>query len=158
MTKLDRSKQTALRSAFVPHKRVFAPLDYEVSMTRQEMADECDVNKIMAQYKKYGTISHVMQVAPQYGDFADLPDFQEALGIFARAQESFSALPAEVRKEFDNDPAKFVAYVDGGDHPDDREKRLERMRSWGLADVPAPDPAPMRVEVVNPPQDVPKAE
>lgn len=115
------------------------------SLTRQEFADECDINKIMAQYERTGTVSHQNQRAPMYLDLESVPDLAEALRIVDEAQIAFMSLPATVRREFDNDPVKFVAYVQNGD-----DEALKRMREWGLAEPEKVEEPPMRVEVINP--------
>ena len=96
------------------------------SLTRQEFADECDINILMDKYEKTGIISHVNPRNPQYLDLSDVPDLQTAHQIIQTAASEFMALPAKVRREFDNDPMKFVEF---GQNPDN----IEKMREWGLA-------------------------
>lgn len=118
------------------------------SRTRQEFAEECDINTIMARYETHGVISHVNQREPMYIDLDNIPDLQAALDILETATASFMTLPAKVRKEFDNDPHQFIAFAED-------PASLPKLREWGLA-LPekVPDP-PMRVEVVNaPPADL----
>lgn len=127
-------------------------LDYSTdvsgpSLTRQEFADECDINKIMASYEKTGVISHQNQRQPLYLDLENVPDLAEAMQIVDTAKTAFMTLPANVRREFDNDPVQFVQYVQNGD-----DEALKRLREWGLAEPePTPEP-PQRVEIVNPPE------
>lgn len=119
------------------------------SLTRQEFAEECDINTIMARYEAGGAVSHVNKAQPMYMDMTAIPDLREALDIMRDATISFNSLPAKVRREFDNDPQKFVDYAQNPEN-------LARMREWGLA-APAPVEAlPMRVEVV--PAAVPAAD
>lgn len=82
------------------------------SRTKKAMKDECDVNKIMKKYKTTGLITHVNQTKAQWGDFSDASDYQQALNSLINAQESFERLPAVVRKRFDNDPGKLLAFLD----------------------------------------------
>nr|AVQ10265.1 minor capsid protein [Gokushovirinae environmental samples] len=119
-------------------------LDYfEPSLTRQEFAEECDINTIMARYEATGVISHVNRAQPMYLDTTSYPDLQGAMETFREASEAFAALPAKVRKEFDNDPQKFIDFaVD--------EKNVDQMREWGLAEPLKPPPEPIRVMVENP--------
>lgn len=121
------------------------------SLTRQEFKAECDINTIMARYETTGVISHIGKTTPQYVDVTGMPpDFASALAILADAEAAFSQLPAKVRREFDNDPVKFVEFAQD-------PANVDRMREWGLAE-PLPPPAPVqKVEVVNPPQDAPKS-
>lgn len=119
-----------------------------VSLTRQEFADDCDINTLMDRYEKTGTINHFNNGVPQYLDVTELPDLQGSLEILAEAQSAFMRLPAVTRREFDNDPTKFVDFASNPDN-------LDKMREWGLA-APAPtEPPPQKVEIINPPQSEP---
>ena len=115
------------------------------SLTRQEFADECDINGIMAKYEKTGMLP-VNGAQPSYVDFTAVPsDLQEAMRVMMDAETAFMSLPANVRKEFDNDALRFVEFAQDGDN-------LEQLREWGLAEPEKAPDAPMRVEVVNPPE------
>lgn len=125
------------------------------SMTRQEFAEECDLNQIMKRYEKTGMLPVNAQSEPRYIDFTQSPaDLQEAMRVMIEAEAAFMSLPASVRKEFDNDAMRFVEFAEDGDN-------LGKLREWGLAPPEkAPEP-PMRVEVVNappPPSEVPSGE
>lgn len=121
----------------------FAP-----SLTRQEFAEECDINTLMERYEKSGVISHVNRAQPIYMDMTDLPDLREGLDIMREATTAFMALPAKVRREFDHDPVKFVEFAGNKDN-------LERMREWGLAAPVAAAPEPILVKVMAPPDPPP---
>lgn len=97
----------------------------EPSMTRQEFADECDINVLMKKYEKTGLLPQNPDRPPFYVDAFDLPSYQEAHNMMIAASAAFAALPASVRKEYDNDPAKFVAASENADNLDQFEK-------WGL--------------------------
>lgn len=118
----------------------------EPSRTRQEFAAECDINTIMARYEKTGVINHYNDGAPQYMDLASGPvDLMDAMSILHDAEASFMRLPAVVRKEFDNDVYRFVAFAE-------QDENLDQMREWGLAPpAPALPDAPK-----EPPKDAPK--
>lgn len=113
------------------------------SLTRQEFADECDINKLMAQYEKTGILpSNVNNDVPRYLDVSDVPDLPSALNMLADATAAFMALPAITRREFDNDPVKFINFAENPEN-------IEKMREWKLA-PPAPvEPPPAKVEVTN---------
>lgn len=130
-------------SMFRPHERAKL-MTVGPSLTRQEFKDECDINTIMRRYEKSGVVSHVRKSEPQYGDFVGIPDFQQSLNMLNAATESFMQLPARVRREFDNDPRQFVQFVED-------PANLEKVREYGLANVPEPEAKPQRVEVVNQP-------
>lgn len=113
------------------------------SLTRQEFADECDINILMDKYEKTGIISHINPRSPQYLDLSDVPDLQTAHQIIQDATREFMALPATTRASFDNDPMKFVQFAENPDN-------IEKMREWGLA-------APAKEEPKAPPSDAPPA-
>lgn len=117
---------------------------FDKSVTRQEFAEECDINTIMARYEQSGAFSHVNLAMPRYMDVTELPNLQGSLDVFRQASEAFYSLPAKVRKEFDNDPVAFVEYAQNAEN-------LDKMREWGLA-PPAPVPAPpVEVKIVGEP-------
>lgn len=111
------------------------------SLTRQEFADECDINALMDRYEKHGVISHVNRAQPVYMDLAGVPDLREALDYMRDAQVMFNSLPATTRFTFDNDAVKFVEYAQN-------PANIEKMREWGLAAPKAAAPEPMLVKVV----------
>ncbi|QCQ84940.1 internal scaffolding protein [Blackfly microvirus SF02] len=115
-----------LGSVYVQHD----PVDFVPegpSLTRQEFADECDINVLMAQYEKTGVINHFNRSEPQYLDLTDMPDdLQGTLQLVQDAEAAFMRLPAGVRKEFDNDPIGFVQFASD-------PSNLDQLREWGLA-------------------------
>jgi len=94
----------------------------EQGRTLQAHKDECDINRIIKTFTKTGVITHGTARAPVYGDVFDVPNYQEHLNQILAAQSAFEALPAEVRKIFDNDPAKFVEGVDLPEHKEILQK------------------------------------
>lgn len=114
------------------HVRVTTPVG-ELSMTKQSHKDECDINKILSQYKKTGLISHISNNQPQFMDLPSDIDYQSSLNIMLRAEDAFAALPSLVRDHFANDPERFLrAFGDASQRP-----YLEEL---GLL-KPAPPPA-----------------
>lgn len=112
------------------------------SLTKQSSRDECNINLIMAKYAKTGVLEHLNEHKGDYGDFADAGTFLESQIIIQEASEMFQSIPSEIRKEFDNDPAKFLDFVQNPEN-------LEEMVEMGLASRDpqdlqneAPDPEP----------------
>ncbi len=83
---------------------------YEDGRTKQSFADETNIEKIMARAARTGTTSHLEKFQGVYADFSDF-DFFEQTRQLTRGREIFDELPAEVRQEFGQSPAKFFAYV-----------------------------------------------
>lgn len=145
LKELENSARIFLRSAYVPdaHRPVYDPGG--PSMTRQEFAQECDVNEIIRKNPNVGMVPPLPGVSPQYYDFTEMPsNLQDSLNLMMDAEEAFMRLPALARKEFDNDPLRFIEFASSRDN-------LPKMREWGLADPEKVEPAPQKVEVVNPP-------
>lgn len=95
------------------------------SRTKQSEAESCEINNIMARYEKTGLLEHINE----NGRYEDLPDgieYHDALNLVLEAQQSFDDLPATIRKEFDNEPAKFLSFVENPDN-------IEALTKMGLA-------------------------
>jgi len=105
-----------------PHSITFDPAE---SMTKQSFKDECDINKIMAKFQRTGVLEHYAKHAPQYMDIPPL-DHAEALILISEAASMFEELPSSIRKKFENNPQKFLEFVDNPDN-------IEQLREMGLA-------------------------
>lgn len=139
-----------LSSAYVVHDPVDLSFD-EPSRTRQEFADECDINVLMRKFEATGVVSHFNTGEPRYLDLGDgVPDLREAIDLVRASTEVFMALPAGVRAKFDNDPVSFVDFASDA-------ANNKQLVEWGLA-VERKDPPPQRVEVVSMPADVSSSE
>lgn len=123
------------------------------SRTKQEFAQESDLNFIMARYTETGELPE--SIVGLYEDFSDAPDFFEAQNILARADAQFSSLPAAVRARCDNDPGKFLEFVhDPANFDELQELGLLRHEvaprvAVPVGAAPGPTPAP---EPSPPPQ------
>ncbi len=86
-------------------------LSYKDGRTKQAFKDSTDINKILKKAQKAGGLAHVLKYdAAVYGEFTGI----DLLGAFeqcGRAQAIFADLPAEVRREFDQDAFKFAGYA-----------------------------------------------
>mgnify|MGYP002599037608 CR=1 FL=1 len=94
----------------------------EPSLTQQHFKDECDVNNILRKYESTGLVTHVANGTPSYGDFSSVLEFQQAQNILIEAQDAFDALPASLRKRFDNDPAVMLEFIENPDNREEAEK------------------------------------
>lgn len=83
----------------------------EPSMTEQHFKDECDINTIVKSYQATGVLPQGNR-EPLFGDFAEFPtDLQASQQYFDDASQRFMELPATLRREFDNDPVKLLAFL-----------------------------------------------
>lgn len=115
-------------------------------LTEQNHKDEADVNMII---RKHGVdlVQKTAQLQAPNMRFDDVTgnDFQEAMQIVANAQQSFEAMPSDIRKQFNNSPAEFLDFVQ---NPDNNDKLI----SMGLAEAPPEvlKPQPQEVIVIDP--------
>lgn len=63
-----------MSSAYVQKEETFGVANDEPSLTRQEFAEECDINTLMAKYDKVGFPMHMSRGPGQYLDVSDVPD------------------------------------------------------------------------------------
>lgn len=92
------------------------------TLTKQSFKDECDINNILKKYETTGSLPSLILENPQYGDYSDVPTYQDALDTVMKAEEQFSALSSKLRDRFDNDPAKFLEFAD---NPENKEELFE---------------------------------
>lgn len=116
--------------------------------TKSEFLQETDINNIIARYKRTGVLPESARAAAaRYGDFSEVPTYQEMFSRIHAAQDMFLALPATVRARFDNDPGVFL-------EASQTKEGQELLVQLGLATAkPAPgeaapkgepDPAPVK--------------
>ncbi len=117
------------------HGEPYVPV-YDNGRTKQSFKDETDINMILARAQQTGVISHMAKHQPTYGDFADF-DFLEAQMFLAKGKEIFADLPSEVRREFEQSPSKFFAFVNDPDNVDKLHEVLPGLAAPGkqLPDV-----------------------
>jgi len=118
-----------------PHAIKF---DQKEGMTKQSFRDECNINKIMAKFQRTGLINHYAKHAPQYMDIPAI-DYHDALNIVADAESMFEELPSTIRAQFENNPEKFLEFVQNPDN-------LDKMRELGLAKAPQSPPEASKPE------------
>nr|QJB19539.1 MAG: internal scaffolding protein [Microvirus sp.] len=102
--------------------------EVEQSLTIQSEIDNCDINVIVDRYAKTGILP-VMQQPAMFEDVSNPIDYQNALNVVISAQKAFTDLPAAIRKQFDNDPAQFLAFVDD-------PKNGDELIKMGLREAP----------------------
>ena len=115
-----------------------------ISLTKQSFKDETNINKIMEKFQRTGAIDHYAKYAPNYDD-ATSDDLHTSLNIIADANSMFEELPSSIRKKFENNPQKFLDFVQD-------PKNLEEMRELGLAEKKSPTPKPIKVVMADPPK------
>lgn len=97
--------------------------------TQGQFKDECDVNMIIAKYKKTGIITHLNNKTGVYADITELGNYQEALGKVIAAETAFNQLPSEIRSKFHNNPQELIEYLDNPKNTEESIKLGLRIRS-----------------------------
>lgn len=100
----------------------------EPTLAQQQFRDEADINTILERFGRTGELIVPVNV-PQFGDYTEVGDYHSAMNMIIEAQSAFDALPARIRKEFDNDPGRFVDFVMDENN---RDKAVE----MGLIEAP----------------------
>ena len=77
------------------------------SKTEQSHKKTADVNNIMRKFKQTGLMPQKMSTG-QYGDFTSVSDYHQAVTLLQEAHSDFMALPAQLRKRFNNNPAELL--------------------------------------------------
>ena len=109
-------------------RRVYTRND-EPSMTQQQFKDECDVNNIMAKYRKTGELYHLARKQGVFADVSQITDYQTMLNQVHDAKAAFGALPSHLRRRFENDPGQLLEFLR---NPNNRDEAIE----LGLIDKP----------------------
>lgn len=91
------------------------------SYVQQQFKDDCDIHVIVNKFRQ-GLPVHVMEQPPQYGDFSDVKDFQQAQNLIARTTEFFESLPSDLRARFANSPAEFLTFIN---NPENEAEAIE---------------------------------
>lgn len=116
---------------------------------QQQFKEECDINTIVRNFGLTGEMPQNPRV-PLSADFIDTMDYQSSLNRLLEAEAGFMAFPAELRARFQNDPGKFIAFVE------DKANEAEA-RKWGLLKPVVEPVAPLSVRVVADPSEPTKS-
>lgn len=119
------------------------------SRTQQHYKDVCDVNKIMARFKKTVGVDYLSKFSGYcqgtFGDFSNVSDYRSALDQVMQVEDVFMDLPPEVRKKFSNDPALFLDAFNRKDI-----SSIDDLVEFGLVKKPAEVSASADAQAVAP--------
>lgn len=139
-TELLPRKLNQFRSAYSEKLEIAMVFPDHSEYTRQEFAEECDINTIMRQYQHTGELFHINETAPQYLDCTG-EDFRTHMDYIAGAFSMFEELPSEIRSRFDNDPAEFLDFCSHDkNRPELAEMGLLSPEAVERMSTPAPTP------------------
>lgn len=132
--------------SITPERRRVSKKFTQKSMTHQSFGNECNVNAIMARYEKSGLLTHTNNRQPSFGDFTEMPSYQDSLDLIIHSQNLFDELPALVRKRFHNNPVEFLEFAQNPEN-------LPEMVKLGLATPKAahePEPSKLIPDIQKP--------
>lgn len=136
------AEKVIVRSRFDDRNRVMAVIEGK-SLTEQSHGHECNINTIVAKAIRTGQVP-LQSGSPLYGDFSTVGDYQTAHNAVLAAQAAFTALPATIRKRFNNDPAQAILFLENLDNRDEAVK-------LGLVNPAVASPVePAKADAVSP--------
>ena len=101
------------------------------SMTQEHFREETEILNIIRRHDRNGVIDHINKGTSIYGDFSEITDYRDMIHKLREADSAFAQVPSDIRKRFENDPAKFFNFVtDSSNH--------EALAEMGLALRPEP--------------------
>lgn len=98
--------------------------------------NECNINSIMAKYRRTGLLPARVG-SGMSGDFTAAVDYHSSLEAIRAAEAGFMSMPSQLRKRFDNDPAKLLDFLANDDNYDE---------AVALGLVPKVDKVPNKTE------------
>lgn len=113
------------------------------SKVQQQFRDSTDIRTIMERARKTGMLPQQNR-RPIFGEIPSVT-FMEAQNLIIKAQQSFDSLPANVRREFGNNPLELL-------HAFENPAMRPELVRLGLIDPPEPEkpaPEPMAVRIVD---------
>jgi len=119
-----------------------AIIEGEEIRVEQSHKDEVNINNIVKRAGGMELIAKVNALTQFEYDDVTGNDFQESMNAIIKARDTFDQVPSEIRKQFDNDPAKFMDFVH---NPDNSDALIE----MGLKKAPEVI-SPIEVVVTNP--------
>ena len=84
------------------------------SQTLQSFKDDADINCIISRFETTGVLvdpTVPVSRVPQFGDFSEMPSYQEAQNVIVAANNAFGHLSSKIRERFGNDPAAYFQFV-----------------------------------------------
>ena len=120
-----------------PYGKSFDP---DSSMTKQEFARQCDINRIVSSYVRTGHYENEKGIG-MFQDVSNIPDYQSSLQLVINAKRSFEDLDPNLRKRFNNSPQELLEFLQ--DERNNEEAIKLGLREKPKQKDPEPDPEPI---------------
>jgi len=111
--------------------------DPATGRTQQQFKEECDIRTIVKRFGLTGKVPVGFRM-PESGDFTGAGDFHASMNYISAAKQEFLKVPQEIRRRFDEDPMRFVAWLED---PASREEAT-KLGFFKEPDVPRAPEAP----------------
>lgn len=105
----------------------------------QSEKENCDINVIVKRFGVTGVVPGTVRPL-SYENYEDVFDFQSAMNAVRSADETFAALPADLRRRFANNPQLYLEFCS-------KAENLPEMRRLGMA-LPEPEKPAEPAELV----------
>lgn len=127
------------------HSKAVCDCSNDKIIVEQHHKNDVNINTIVKRHAQGSDLiekTAALRGDPQY-QMDDIPtnDFQEAMNIVVKAQSTFDQLPSDIRKQFNNNPAEMLDFIQ---NPDNGPQLVE----MGLAQR-RPIDEPVQVVVTN---------
>lgn len=103
--------------------------------TKQKIGVEHDINKIIAKFKRTGTLPVLTDNLGQFVDTTTVGDYQHCQEVVRLADEKFNSYPSEFRRRFNNDAKQFLEYVE---NLSKNPQLIDEAVSMGIIEKPKP--------------------
>jgi phage internal scaffolding protein len=102
-------------------------LNDEPSMTDQTGLADADINVVWRRMMRGGQVplNHKKGV---FGDFTNMPSYQDACQTIVNANNEFMKLPSDIRLKFENDPQRLMDYLNDPDKKEESYKLGLRLK------------------------------
>lgn len=146
---------TTILSAYSPKQRVQLVCTTP-GRTKQSFKAECDINTIVSRFLRTGILDFAQKHEPRYGDTTGI-EYQSAMQTVAAAKSLFNELPAALRSRFENEPAKFLDFVQNeGNRAEAEELGLLKPVQVATTTPPPPTGTPLAPSPTLPLSEAPK--
>jgi phage internal scaffolding protein len=115
-------------------------VNHDASMTKQADKERACIHTILKKATQTGLLPQ-RTVEPIKGDIPDVDSYHDAMTVLVQAQESFEALPSDLRSKFGNSPEAFLEFVSARDE-EGNLVNSEEMIELGLKNPPKPPGTP----------------
>lgn len=112
-------------------------------VTKQDGKRDADINFILKNYERSGMIGNISSKEPQYGDFSQGIEYDQALSLVREAEERFATWPAAARELARNDPriALDMLADEGGRAALEQIAQVDVKTPAGKSEAPVAAPA-----------------